>query len=165
MTSSPAQSMSTLSRPSAQSALWSTLSSIISIPYKIYSSTRFLYQEYQLWYDTNQPLFIFDTEMTLEWARIKTNGKLRTDNPCIEYYYFAGDPDPERTDYHFMRFTLEDGTTLERKEYCKAWAVTKQAVIFFEGLQESLKAWDNPAEPKYGDQMLRWRNGLIFGIG
>lgn len=93
--------------------------------------------------------------MSLEWARIKTNGELRTDNPCIEYYYFAGDPDPERTDYHFMRFTLEDGTTLERKEYCKAWAVTKQAVIFFEGLQESLKAWENPAEPKYGDQMLR----------
>lgn len=44
---------------------------------------------------------------------------------------------------------------MERKEYCKAWAVTKQAVIFFEGLQESLKAWENPAEPKYGDQMLR----------
>ncbi|OXH29669.1 hypothetical protein J005_04226, partial [Cryptococcus neoformans] len=107
--------MSTLNGSSAQSALSSTLSStlssIISIPYKIYSSTRILYQEYKLWYDTNQPLFIFDTEMTLEWARIKTNGKLRTDNPCIEYYYFAGDPDPERTDYHFMRFTLEDGTT------------------------------------------------------
>lgn len=33
--------------------------------------------------------------------------------------------------------------------------MTKQAVIFFEGLQESLKAWENPEEPKYGDQMLR----------
>lgn len=104
--------MSTLSGSSAQSALWSTLSSIVSIPYKIYNSTRVFYQEYKLWYDTNQPLFIFDTEMSLEWARIKTNGELRTDNPCIEYYYFAGDPDPERTDYHFMRFTLEDGTTV-----------------------------------------------------
>ncbi|OWT36995.1 hypothetical protein C362_05122 [Cryptococcus neoformans Bt1] len=147
--------MSTLSGSSAQSALSSTLSSIISIPYKIYSSTRVLYQEYKLWYNANQPVFIFDTELSLEWARIKTNGQLRTDNPCIEYYYFSGDPYPDRNDYHFMRFTLEDGTTLERKEYCKAWAVTKQAVIFFEGLQESLKAWENPAEPKYGDQMLR----------
>nr|KIR86236.1 hypothetical protein I308_03180 [Cryptococcus tetragattii IND107] len=46
-------------------------------------------------------------------------------------------------------------SALERKEYCKAWAVTKQAVIFFEGIQESLRAWENPAEPKYEDEMLR----------
>ncbi|KAE8543700.1 hypothetical protein D1P53_000416 [Cryptococcus gattii VGV] len=46
-------------------------------------------------------------------------------------------------------------SALERKEYCKAWAVTKQAVIFFEGIQDSLKAWENPAEPKYVDEMLR----------
>ncbi|OXH49708.1 hypothetical protein J003_04182 [Cryptococcus neoformans] len=104
--------MSTLSGSSAQSALSSTLSSIISIPYKIYSSTRVLYQEYQQWYDTNQPLFIFDTELSFEWARIRAKGELRTDNPCIEYYYFAGDPDPDHNDYHFMRFTLEDGTTV-----------------------------------------------------
>ncbi|OXG18455.1 hypothetical protein C361_04580 [Cryptococcus neoformans Tu259-1] len=71
MTLSPAQSMSTLSGSSAQSALSSTLSSIISIPYKIYSKTRILYQEYQQWYDTNQPLFIFDTELSFEWARIR----------------------------------------------------------------------------------------------
>ncbi|KAE8543689.1 hypothetical protein D1P53_000405 [Cryptococcus gattii VGV] len=46
-------------------------------------------------------------------------------------------------------------SAMERKEYCKAWAVTKQAVIFFEGIQESLKAWENPADPKYEDEMLR----------
>nr|KIR86245.1 hypothetical protein I308_03189 [Cryptococcus tetragattii IND107] len=94
-------------------------------------------------------------------------GELCTDSPCIEYYHFPNSPYPDRTDYHFMRFMLEDGTTvrtpflpppysaLERKEYCKAWAVTKQAVIFFEGIQESLRAWENPAEPKYVDEMLR----------
>ncbi|UOH81785.1 hypothetical protein LQV05_004465 [Cryptococcus neoformans] len=159
--------MSTLSGSSAQSALWSTLSSIISIPYKIYSSTRVLYQEYQQWYDTNQPLFIFDTELSFEWTRIKAKGELRTDNPCIEYYYFAGDPDPDHNDYHFMRFTLEDGTTVRTPIpsssilYIGAEGVLqglggdKAGCDLFRGAPRVLKAWENPAEPKYGDQMLR----------
>ncbi|WVO22444.1 uncharacterized protein IAS62_003774 [Cryptococcus decagattii] len=79
-----------------------------------------------------EPYFIFDTELSTELSSIRLAG----------------------IKHHFMRIMLEDGTTLEWKEYCKAWAVTKQAVIFFEGIQESLKAWENPAEPKYEYEIL-----------
>ncbi|KIR63917.1 hypothetical protein I314_02698 [Cryptococcus bacillisporus CA1873] len=153
---SPAQSVSsTLSESPAQSALWSTFISAVSLPYKIYNGTRVFFQECKARLEIKEPLFIFHTELSADWASIRLAGELCTDNPCIEYYYLAGNPHLDRQKYHFMRFMLEDGTTLERNEYCKAWAVTKQAVIFFEGIQESLKAWENPAEPKYEYEILR----------
>ncbi|XAO24915.1 hypothetical protein I312_103724 [Cryptococcus bacillisporus CA1280] len=156
MTMSPAQSVSaTLSESPPESAFWSTLISAVSLLYKIYNGTRVFFQECKKWFDMKEPYFIFDTELSTELSSIRLAGVLCTDNPCIEYYHFPRNPYPELNKRHFLRFMLEDGTTLERKEYCKAWAVTKQAVIFFEGIQESLKAWENPAEPKYEYEILR----------
>ncbi|KIR28518.1 hypothetical protein I309_02442 [Cryptococcus deuterogattii LA55] len=164
---SPAQSVSsTLSESPAQSALWSTVTSAVSIPYKIYNGARVFFQECKAFLDIKEPLFVFHTERSLDWVNIRLAGELCTDNPCIEYYYLAGNAHLDRQKYHFIRFMLEDGATvrahipslsypLERNEYCKAWAVTKQAVIFFEGIQESLKAWENSAEPRYEDEMRR----------
>lgn len=59
-----------------------------------------------------EPLFILFTESSLDWASIRMAGELCTDSPCIEYYHFPNSPYPDRTDYHFMRFMLEDGTTV-----------------------------------------------------
>ncbi|ADV23159.1 Hypothetical Protein CGB_F6140W [Cryptococcus gattii WM276] len=156
MTMSSAQTVSSITSESPpQSALWSTLTSAVSLPYKIYNGTRVFFQECKILFDMKEPYFILHTELSTEMASIRLAGELCTDNPCIQYYHFPRNLYPERNKHHFLRFMLEDGTTLERNEYCKAWAVTKQAVIFLEGIQVSLKAWENPAEPKYEGETLR----------
>ncbi|TYJ55163.1 hypothetical protein B9479_004201 [Cryptococcus floricola] len=84
--------------------------------------------------DDTRPRFISNTDSP--YNDILHRGSLNSKSWCFDVLI-----DDSASHYYIVRFKGPEGVTISRRDFCKAWAISRRTVAFLGGLKSSIQDW------------------------